>query len=419
MKGAKVGFFAKMVGWINKSYPSKKEDVVARKSRFEGFLNHGKKEGKTGVVIAVNLCDEALDIVSDRIALIKRLEALEERMAEVECYAELTVEEADNLKDLLDSYATSAKESNEIKYQLTTFDKDLARMEHLGKDARQDLPEIKFAEERRRIFKQDIDHIEAEKIALEHEGERLKNAVDFIYKFSVAMIVFFGGLMLITVALHVFRDAQVMLTLAILLAVVIILSAMIYVLRRRLKHELHLNSKKQARAVELLSKKGAVYAHFTNYLNYEYKRFHVDDSEMLSENLTDYENYKNSIKRLGNLQDIMSQAEVAIDLFLKDKGIDIKFSSIENFAATLNLDDKKQFYEELYHDKGLVEMSLADLDARSSRIWDTLMDLHAIGSRDTDIIGQIIESYTEKAERILDMDRAEGTTAMDAMEEGQ
>ena len=413
-KSVRDGFVTKIVDAINRLYPFKKEEVVERKSRFEGFLRHGEKEGKIGVVSCVKLCDEALDIVADRIMLTNRQAALEERMAEVECYGRLTDEEAEDLKDMLASYTSLAKDSNQLKYHVTSFDKNLMRMEKLEDAAHQDLPEIKFAEERQRIFKQDIGYLEGEKMVLEHERERLKNAIDFVYKFSIALVFFFGGMALVMVYLYIFQNVQTMLVLSSMLIVVIIISAMLYALRNRLRYELHLNFKKQGRAVELLNKKNAVYAHFTNYLNYEYRKFRVRNSEMLANNLTDYGHYKHLTKRLDSLRNIMSQTEASIDFFLKDKGIDAKFSSIEKFAATLNLDDKKQFYDEICREKGLIEKSLDRLDLRSSQIWDALMNLRSNERRDVDTINKIIEEYVEKADRLLNMDRAEGTTAMDA-----
>ena len=411
----KVGFFTRIVDAINRLYPFRKsEEVIERKSRFEGFLRHGEKEGKAGVVSCVRLCDEALDIVADRIMLTNRMTALEERMAEVECYGKLTDEEVEDLKDMLASYTSLAKDSNQLKYQVTSFDKNLMRMERLEEEAQQDLPEIKFAEERQRMFKQDIGYLEGEKMVLEHERERLKNAIDFVYKFSIAMVFFFGGMAIVMVYLYIFQNVQTMLVMSSMLVIVVIISAMLYALRNRLKYELRLNIKKQGRAVELLNKKNAVYAHFTNYLNYEYRKFRVRNSEMLANNLTDFGHYKHLTKRLDSLRNIMSQTEASIDFFLKDKGIDTKFSSIEKFAATLNLDDKKQFYQELFREKNLVEKSLARLDVRSSQIWDALMSLRANEKRDVDTINKIIEEYVEKADRILNADRAEGTTAMDA-----
>ena len=130
-KPTKIGFFSKMLDWINKLYPFKREATETRKSRFEEYLKQGEKDKSEGVIEAVKLCDEAMDIVSDRIILINRLSDVGERMAEVEAYGKLTPEDVEDLKDLLARYSSLAKDSNALKYQVTSFDKDLTRMENM------------------------------------------------------------------------------------------------------------------------------------------------------------------------------------------------------------------------------------------------------------------------------------------------
>jgi len=414
--GVKVGFFSKIVDLINMLYPFKKEEVPQRKSRFEGFLKQGEKEKSLKVVSAVKLADEALDIVSDRVVLINRLKSVEERMEEVESYGRLTNEDVEDLKDLLARYSSLAKDSNALKYQVTSFDANLVRMEKLGEAAEKDMPEIKYAEERQRIFKQDISYLEGEKMVLEHASERLKNAIDFVYKFSIAMVFFFGGLSLVMIFLYIFRNVQTMPVISAMLVFVIIIAGLLYALRNRLKYELALNYKKQSRAIELLNKKVVVYAHFTNYLNYEYRKFKVRNSEMLANNLHDYSNYRHLTKRLDSLRNIMAQTEDAIDFFLKDKGIALRFSSIEKFAGTVNVDDKKRFYEELFREKSLIEKSLKRLDARNSQIWDELMELKVSGGKDIETIDHIIEQYVEKAEKTMTVDALENIAIMDELD---
>ena len=406
-KGVKIGFFAKIVDLINTLYPFKKDDVPKRWTRFEGILKQGEKEKSPKVVSAVKLADEALDIVSDRVVLINRLKSVEERMAEVESYGKLSDEDVEDLKELLARYSSLAKDSNALKYQVTSFDANLIRMEKLGESAEKNMPEIKYAEERQRIFKQDISYLEGEKMVLEHASERLKNAIDFVYKFSIAMVFLFGGLSLLMIFLYIFRNVQTMPAISAMLVFVIIIAGLLYALRNRLKYELALNYKKQSRAIEILNKKVVVYAHFTNYLNYEYRKFKVRNSEMLANNLHDYSNYRHLTKRLDSLRNIMAQTEDAIDFFLKDKGIALRFSSIEKFAGTVNVEDKKRFYEEMFREKVLIEKSLKRLDARNSQIWDELMELKASGGKDMETIDQIIEQYVEKAERTMSADALE------------
>ena len=420
-KKSKEGIFTKVVDWINMLYPFRREVVTERKSRFEDYLKQGEKEKKEGVITAVKLCDEALDIVSDRVILINRLHSIEERMVEVESYGNLTDDNVEDLKDLLARYQSLYKDSNALKYQVTNFDSSLIKMEKLEQDAQANLPEIKYAEERQRIFRQDIGYLEGEKMVLEHANERLKNAIDFVYKFSIAMVFFFGGMSLVMVFLYIFRNIQTMVILSSMLVLVVVISALLYALRNRLRYELALNYKKQSRAIELLNKKVAVYAHFTNYLNYEYKKYRVRNSQMLANNLSDYSNYKHLTKRLDSLRNIMHQTETAIHFFLKDKGIVHNFSSIEKFASTVNIDDKKAFYEELLREKNLIEKSLKRLDTRNTQIWEELMQLKEAQKQppNRETVEKIIEAYVEKAGRVLEMDSAEGTTAIDAFLEDE
>ena len=422
-KPPKQKFSARLVDWINMLYPFKKRDDIDSNTRFGEHLKHAGKGKNDEVVAAVKLCDEGLDIVSDRIVLANRMDALKERIAEAECYGRLTNVEVEDLKDLLARYMSLSKDSNALKYQVTNFDAGLDRMETLEKDAKDNLPEIKYAEERQRIFKQDINYLEGEKMVLEHANDRLKNAIDFVYKFSIAMVLLFGGVSLVLVFIYIFNSIQTIPVLAVTLVFVIIITGLLYALRNRLKYELALNLKKQNKAIELLNKKVAVYAHFTNYLSYSYRKYRVRSSDMLANNLQDYGHYKHLTKRLDSLRNIMSQTEAAIEFFLRDKGITTRVTNMEKFAGTINIDDKKQYYEELLREQAMIEKSLKRLDTRSAQIWDALSALAVATQNATDTatavaIGGIIEDYTKKSEKIMAISKNEGTTAMDdAMDE--
>jgi hypothetical protein len=413
----KVGIFHRFLDWINRFYPFKQVEHAPRESSFAEFLKYGMDEGKEDVVEAVNLCDEALDIVADRIVLINRLKDVDERMEDVAAYGRLTEEDVEDLKDLLDRYHNMSRESNALKYQVTSFDAGLAAFDKLEDEAIKAVPEIKFAESRQRIFKQDIGHLEGERMVLDHERQRLQNGVDFVYKFSIATVIFFAVAIAILVFLYAAYNIQTLIPLAGMLVFIVILSGLLYSLRQKLRYELALNRKKQQRAVELLNTKTAVYAHFTNYLNYEYKKYKVRNSKMLENNLEDYGHYKHMTKRLDALRNIMEQTEDAIEFFLKDKTIARNFGSIEKFAATINIDDKMAFHQELFREKTLIEGSLKRLDERSTQIWESLNNLRNADdeggmSENAATINAIMDDYVKKATRLVEADKNMGTTAM-------
>jgi len=254
--------------------------------------------------------------------------------------------------------------------------------------------------------------LEGEKMVLEHAKERLTNATDFLYKFAIATVLFFAAACLVLVFLYAVHQINTILILAGMLVFIIIIAGLLYSLRQKLRYELRMNAKKQARAVVLLNKKIANYAHFTNYLNYEYRKYKVRNSQMLENNLEDYNNYKFLTKRLDSLRDIMNQTEAAIDFFLRDKGMDRSYSSIEKFASTLNIDDKLTFYGELSKEKALIESSLKRLDTRSGQIWEVLTGLKASPGKDASVITEMMDEYVEKAGKLIENDKNFGTTAM-------
>jgi len=412
----RLGFVHRFLDWINRKQVFRRE-VQKKESQFEDFLTLANENGKDDVAAVVGLCDDGLDIVADRIVLINRLKDVDERMEEVAAYGRMSEEDVGDLKELLSRYANTTRESGQLKYQVTSFDAGLAEFDKLEDDAIKALSEIKFAEGRQRMFKQDIGYLEGEKDLLSHERLRLKNGMDFVYKFSIGTVIFFALALVALVFLYAAYQIDTILVMAGMLVFIIIISGLLYMLRQKLRYELQLNHKKQQRAVELLNTKIAVYAHFTNYLNSQYRKYKVRNSKVLENNLEDYGHYKHMTKRLDALRNITEQTESAIDVFLREKGISRNFGSIEKFATTLNIDDKMAFHQELFREKTLVENSLKRLDERSAQIWDSLSVIKAAATENAPIIGAIVDEYSKKAARIVEANKNIGTTAEDAEDE--
>ena len=416
---SKLGFFYKFVDWINRKKIFKPEADAQKESRFEDFIKLGEENGKDDVVAAAQLCDEGLDIVADRIALINRLADVDSKMDEVQAYASMSEEDIEDLEELLGRYSTSSRESNQLRYQVTSFDAGLEAFDKLEKDAIKAVPEIKFAEGRQRIFKHDIGHLEGERVVLNHERERLKNGIDFVYKFSIGTVIFFAAALALLVFLYVVYHVNTIIVLSGMLVFVVILSGLLYSLRQKLRYELALNHKKQQRAVELLNTKIAVYAHFTNYLNHEYRKYKVRNSKMLENNLEDYGHYKHMTKRLDALRDITEQTEDSIEFFLKDKGITANVGSIEKFASTLNIEDKMAFHQELFREKTLIETSIKKLDEKNAQIWNTLTSIKESATENKVIIETMMDEWEKKAARLIQANENMGTTAMAVSDEDE
>jgi len=200
--------------------------------------------------------------------------------------------------------------------------------------------------------------------------------------------------------LYIFNHSAIFFPMSLLVLSIMAVVTLLYLFRRRLTYELEVNRKKQLRAIEMLNKKSVVYAYYTNFLKYEYGKYKVKSAQMLETNLKDYHNYQHVTNRVDSIRKIMYETEAAIDTFLRDKNIAVH-TSLEKFARTVNIDDKKRYHNELSEEKRAIEVNLASLDAKHERIWDLLTELNEKDKSAEGIIDKIIQTYLAEANRTL------------------
>ncbi len=382
--------------------PDKKVETVEY-SRFKHYLDgyDEQSEDYNSIKLAVDICDEAFLITEKRIMLIDKQKAIEERLNEHECYSKLDDDDVYKIKDLLNRFASLTRDRKNLRDQLDSFERSLSFMRELEPEVPDALKEIKEAEERQRLFKQDLGYLEGEKSDLEYEMERFEIGLSFIQKFTVGMCIFFGLATIVLAFLSVFNNIDVLFPMTALIVMVIIISVLLYAFRRRIIFEKALNYKKQNRAVELINKKTVLYAHYTNFLNYEYKKFKVKNSEMLKNNMSDYGLYKHLTARLDSIRSIMYQTEAEIEDFLREKDLYNPSFTIERFSQVFDMDNKKSVYNELISEKSAIETNLSLMDKRHEALWDILSDLSEKDTTEEGIVGRIIKSYVDEAGNLI------------------
>jgi len=179
------------------------------------------------------------------------------------------------------------------------------------------------------------------------------------------------------------------------MAVVVLL----YFFRQRVKSEMRLNLRKQQRAIELLNKKSVVYAYYTNFLRFCYKKYKAKNSRTLENNLNDLESYRFLANRIDTVRSIMYETETGIERFLREKKLGGVKATIEGFAKTVNLDDKRRRFKELEGEKLSLEKNLTEMDKRHEEIWDVLVKLNVEDTTQT--INSILETYMAEAEKVF------------------
>ena len=347
------------------------------------------------------LCDDALRIAKQRIQLGTRLQGYNEKLLELEAFSRLTDTELERFKKMLAYILALTSERNQLYANLTDFDKNLVDMFKLEEEATLAVPQIKNAEERQRLLKQDLGYLYGEKAELVYERENMEKGLLFIHYFTLGIVGLMISMTLLLGYLYIFNETNIFAATVAITSLVIVVAALLYIFRRRIRYELRLNFKKQMRAVTLLNQKNVVYAYYTNYLRFVYNKYKVRNSQMLENNLKDFGNYKFLVDRIDNLRRTMYETEAEIERFMREKRLSGVRASIEGFARTVNLDDKKRYYEELVKSKEAVERQLTDLDLRHEEIWDTLMVLNDNDKSSNKVIDKIIQTYLDEAGSLL------------------
>jgi len=372
-------------------------------SKFKRFFEEMNHEDPMYPAIrqTSGLCDDALRIAKQRIDLGTRLQAYDEKLLELECFSNLTEADIVRLKKLLEYFTALTAERNVLYNKLTDFDKSLVDMFKLEEEATMAIPQIRDAEERQRILKQDLGYLYGEKSDLVYERSNMEKGLDFINRFTIGAAGVFVVVTLFLGFMFMFGGWNIFLPMVVIVLMIIVIAGLLYIFRRRIRHELKMNFKKQLRAVELLNKKNVVYAYYTNFLRFTYNKYKVRSSTMLENNLEDFGNYKFLVERIDNLRRTMYETEGEIERFVREKKLTGLRSTIQDFAETVKLDDKKRYYEELSKGKEAVEKELANLDMRHEEIWDTLMVLNDRDSSANKLVDKIIQTYLDEAGGLL------------------
>ncbi len=397
-----MAVFNSILNFINRFRNQKEEsEEIISYSKFGEFLYDAENDDEyENIKIAVGLCDKALAAAKQRVYFVRKLKEYEARLQEVDCYNKLTDDEAEELKSLVDKFVSLTKERNILRYQLVDFDKGVNRFAKVESDAENAVYRMENAEYNQRVLKQDIGYLESEKEELQEERKKLIFGLDFIYKFSIAMVILFAVVVVVLAINNVFRQQVVFFSLSIMAVMAIFIIALVYFFRRKIVYELKLNTKKQERAVEILNKKNVVYAYYTNFLKYECEKFQVRNSDMLRNHIKEYDNYKHITSRYDSIRNIMYQTQDILEKFLRDKNISVVNASIERFAQTINIDDKIEYCKEINAAKDEAEFNLKELDEKHAQLWNVLMEMNANDKSKDNIIQNLIDAYLEETSRI-------------------
>jgi hypothetical protein len=400
---SKLGVFFKNI-FSRENWGGKRNNYETY-SRFKPFYEKMDKNDPsyTNVRQAATLCDDALRIAKQRLRLSARIHQLIEKLNELESFSNLSEDETLDLRRELDRFVALTSERSMLLNQLSRFDNSLVEMFQLEQDAAMAIPQIKDAEKHQRALRQDIGYLRGEREELVTERDDMGRTMLFIRRFTMGMVALFAFVGIMLMYMYFVDGRDIFFPISLLIFLVMMIVSLLYMFRQRLRREMRYNKRKQHKAASMLNKKFVVFAYYTNYLRFSYRKYKVRNSRTLENNLNDFESYKYLVNRIDTVRALMYETEESIERFLREKKLTGVKATIESFAKTVNLEDKRRYYSELDYEKKRAEKDLIELDARHVEIWDTLSKLRENDRSREKMVETIISTYLTEAGKLFEI----------------
>ncbi|WP_341877687.1 hypothetical protein [Defluviitalea saccharophila] len=345
---------------------------------------------------ANSLCAELMDIAHKKIDLLKELQEVTKEEKELERFKLLTAEDLRKIRKLLFDHKAIEDEKESLKGRLISKNRILNTIQKYEDEVPKILKEIQEAEEKQRRVKRDVDYLEGEKEELIYNREQLENAKIMIHKVSIGTVITFGIIALIFASIIMNGNNRIFIPAVITAIAAIGMGTWLYIFRRRVEYEIVKNGRMQARAVKLLNKAKIRYVYYTNFLEYEYKKFNVDSLEQLERNWELYKKNKHHEKRYRSINSTMSRIEDEVLDILENRGIHVNyFDDIKQWSS---VEERKKILMALQQEKEALESKLDFLDTYQEDIWTQLNELKERDQTENKIIEKIIQNYLEDME---------------------
>ncbi len=358
-------------------------------------------EEEEGVLRAVEICDDSLKLDRHKLYLDKKLKEFEVILEDIKCYDNLTDDEADFLKTLIDKYIHLNNERRNIRYQMGDFNSSINKLENLKEDAEDAMSQIENAEKRKRLLTRDIQIIKDEKERTLTDRERMQIAYKILYKFSFIISIVLGFAIIFLTLLSIATNQSVFLPLSIICITLVFSIVLIYAIRKKLIFEIKLNEKKYSKIIALLNKKTVVVSHYINFLNFVYKKYNVKSARNLKNNLEDFNNYKHIITRYDNLGKLVFEVQKQLEDFLFEKKISIKNTSLEAFAKSINIDNKILYFKEISLKRENVLKRIEEIEREQKVLMDELNNINEEDTTKEQIVDKIIKAYVNETQKLL------------------
>lgn len=250
-----------------------------------------------------------LDIATRRLTLLQKIgEIPKEELTELEkiakAYSEAEIER--------DSASEKVKNQNTIGNYLENYKENIEAA----------INNINEHEKRIAVIKNDLYHLEGERADILYRTNRANIALDFTKIILLITIILASIATLIISTMFFVYSIDVFIPALVVVVTVSMVALWIFAFRRYLIFEIKKNQKLINRAVELTNKVKIKYVNVQQFLDYEYKKYKINSSEMLELRWENYQKNKRNQARYKNVSNNAASFKQELDRILTRNNIE-------------------------------------------------------------------------------------------------
>lgn len=276
----------------------------------------------TSPEVAENIRTKVQDAISRKEEIKPRYEEIISKITFIQKIEDLPKEELIELENIAKLLSETVLEKETFQKLLKSEENDADYLEEYKDQIEKAIRLIEEHEKDLAIIKNDLSHLEGEKAEIAYQTKRAKTALSFIK--TLLIITAFGASIVALILTTMFFVYGFDIFLPSLVAVIIIfaLGLWIFIFRRYLIHELTKYQMLQKREVELTNKTKIKFVNVKQFLDYEYKKYQVNSSEMLKIRWENYQRHTKNEEKLKKISNDMSSLIQDLERILMRNNLD-------------------------------------------------------------------------------------------------
>ncbi|WP_105619412.1 DUF3784 domain-containing protein [Vallitalea okinawensis] len=366
------------MGWINKI-----KNLFSKNRGFSVDINNEE--------IDLDLITNHLvELMEEDQRLNKKVQQRSNAITDLKGLEKLSDEEEEQFSRAINSVRNAKVEKELVKKELNKIQLEKVPDEfyHNFEDT---LNELKKADEKQRLAKSDMNYLEGEKGYLDYQKEKYEKLLRVMRYMGVTISILIGVAILVLAVLYTTFSESLIIPVVVLFAITLFSIVWIYIWKRNITYELKMNVKKQEKAMELLNKAKIKYARHTNYLNYAYNKYHVDNLNKLIRLWEDFKLFKSTNVQYLELRKYETSVLTNIEtIFLKYNIIEDEYL-LNECDKIINKQERIVFIKSLEDSVKESNKRLKQNKNEQSKYWQIIYRLKNRDLAMADKIDKIIE----------------------------